>query len=153
MNRVLQRARRRRIRRESGFTLIELLVVIAVLGLLATFVLVNTSGIFARSQREKAKADINTFMMAVSQYKMDHGGRPPENLQELLQPNDLGYPYIEGTTVPQDPWGFEYNLILGSQFGDYEIVCYGADGAQGGDGEAADISSKDLQERGRKQGF
>ena len=43
------------------------------------------------------------------------------------------------------PWKHDYvYLVPGSQGEKYEIISYGAGGEQGGEGEAADLSSGDL---------
>jgi general secretion pathway protein G len=44
--------------------------------------------------------------------------------------------------VPSDPWGrpYQYKCCPGDH-GDYDIWTTGADGAQGGEGEQADITS------------
>lgn len=44
--------------------------------------------------------------------------------------------------LPQDPWGNDYIYI--TEGGSFEIISLGADGAEGGEEEAADISSKDI---------
>jgi general secretion pathway protein G len=51
-------------------------------------------------------------------------------------------PYIQGSEVPVDPWGRPYQYRRGEAGRAFVIVSLGADGAEGGDGENADIQSK-----------
>jgi general secretion pathway protein G len=43
--------------------------------------------------------------------------------------------------IPLDPWGQAYVYRAPGRSGGYEIVSYGADGREGGDGDNADIAS------------
>jgi general secretion pathway protein G len=51
-------------------------------------------------------------------------------------------PYLKKNLVPVDPWGkpYQYKCCPGDH-GDYDIWTLGADGAPGGEGENADVSS------------
>jgi len=51
-------------------------------------------------------------------------------------------PYLKKNVVPVDPWGkpYQYKCCPGDH-GDYDIWSFGADGAPGGDGENADVTS------------
>jgi general secretion pathway protein G len=42
-----------------------------------------------------------------------------------------------------DPWGHAYVYTIPGQHGKFDIVCLGADGVEGGEGENADIYSWD----------
>jgi hypothetical protein len=71
---------------------------------------------------------------------------PSEFPQVLIQPGEDGeQPPLDPDTLEDgkllDPWGNEYVYIKhsGSSF---EIISYGDDGAPGGEGDGADISSK-----------
>ncbi|PYM75793.1 MAG: type II secretion system protein GspG, partial [Candidatus Rokuibacteriota bacterium] len=50
--------------------------------------------------------------------------------------------------VPKDPWGnaYKYRCCPG-QNGEYDLWSEGSDGAPGGEGEAADITSWDSSQR------
>ena len=47
--------------------------------------------------------------------------------------------YVE--RLPKDPWGNEYKYSSPGTKGAYDIVSYGADGKEGGDGPNKDITS------------
>jgi general secretion pathway protein G len=72
----------------------------------------------------------------------------PQSLDELVTkpgdcPNWQEGGYLKGKST-RDPWGHEYNYNAKS--GDFEIICLGADGKQGGSGTDRDLSSKNLDE-------
>ena len=145
---------RRRIRppvrlgNEAGFTLIELLVVIIVLGLLVGLVGPRLFGRVGQSKQAAARAQIELLGAALDQYRLDVGVYPntSQGLDSLQRnpnvPNWNG-PYLK-KAVPKDPWGnaYKYRCCPG-QNGEYDMWSEGADGAPGGDGENADITSWD----------
>jgi general secretion pathway protein G len=45
--------------------------------------------------------------------------------------------------VPKDPWGNDYVYTFPGTHGAYDIVSYGADGKEGGEGTDKDITSWD----------
>ncbi len=130
----------------SGFTLVELLVVIIVLGLLVGLVGPRLFGRVGQSKTAAARAQIELLGAALDQYRLD-AGRYPDTSQGLdaLQrspgvPNWNG-PYLR-KDVPRDPWGnpYKYRCCPG-QHGDYDLWSDGGDGAPGGEGENADVTS------------
>jgi general secretion pathway protein G len=138
-------------RSQAGFSLIELLVVIIILGLIAGLVGPRLFGRVGQSKQATAKAQIELLGGALDQYRLDIGAYPAAGagLQALVQnssaPNWNG-PYLKKNTVPLDPWGkaYQYKCCPGDH-GDYDIWSYGADGAPGGEGESADVTSWDAR--------
>ena len=43
--------------------------------------------------------------------------------------------------MPKDPWGNEYQYTSPGAKGPYDILSYGADGKEGGDGPNKDITN------------
>ena len=134
-------------RGQKAFTLIELLVVIVILAILAALIVPRIVGHVADAKRAKAASDIATLSSLLQQYKVDNDKFPTteQGLNSLRvapgdAPNWRG-PYAT-KDIPTDPWGNEYQYVSPGPNGeDYMITSYGADGAAGGDGDNADISS------------
>lgn len=142
---------RRRPASEAGFTLVELMVVVVILGLLATVVMINVLPSQDRAMREKARADISTLEQALDTYRLENLTYPTteQGLQALVAaPAGLARPdrYREGGYVrrlPEDPWGNPYQYANPGARGRFDVYSFGADGAQGGEGDDADIGNWD----------
>ena len=141
---------------KKGFTLLEVLVVVLIITILATVVGVNISREPGRARSAAARAQIGAFKTALQLYRMNHGFLPTQEqgLEALVRrpetpPVPQNYPddgYLDSSEVPLDPWGRPYiYLAPGTRGQSFEIISYGADGEPGGEGEAADISSDDVQ--------
>ena len=82
---------------KKGFTLIELMAVIVILGILATFVVVNVSPFLTRANVEKVKVDIAQLEKALELYKFNENTYPStqQGLLSLVIPSeDLKKPYV-----------------------------------------------------------
>ncbi len=139
--------RQRRNRAQAGITLIEMLVVVVIIGLFAALVAPNLWKNVDKANVTKARAQIESFMNALGQYKLDTGTFPTteQGLQALrVKPQDAtqwGGPYLT-KEIPKDPWQHDYVYKYPGEHGDEpDIVSYGADGQPGGEGEDADIVS------------
>ncbi len=137
---------RRTRRTEAGFSLIELIVVITIIGILATAVVMNLQGRDEDAKVAKVKGDFTTIIGSADLFKLDHG-RFPDSLEELLNPPDTGKGMKYLKNSPIDPWTNEaYYYELGDE--GPELVSYGADMAEGGEGFNQDIYSYDLSGTG-----
>ncbi len=138
--------RRPSARDQAGFTLIELLIVVIILGVLAGLVGPRLFGRVGQSRQAAARVQIELLGAALDQFKLDVGRYPSsqEGLQALQQSpgNAPGWegPYLK-KEVPRDPWGNPYQYRSPGEHGEYDLASLGSDGAAGGDGEAADVTS------------
>jgi general secretion pathway protein G len=135
-------------RRARGMTLIEILVVLVLLAVITGIVAGNFIGKGEKAKADAAKIEIGQISQTLDLYKLELGRYPStqEGLQALITaptgvPNWNG-PYWKKNSVPKDPWGTEYRYTAPASNGaPYEIISYGADGKEGGEGPNKDISS------------
>jgi general secretion pathway protein G len=135
----------RRRTHDHGFTLLEIMIVVFIVGLLATLVAPRLMGRTDEARRVKATADLATIAQALDLYRLDSGGYPttPQGLAALVtRPTSAPIPakWREGGYVdqlPPDPWGNAYVYVAtGDRF---LLKSLGADGVEGGEGNAADV--------------
>jgi general secretion pathway protein G len=136
-------------RRSRGMTLIEILVVLVLIGIVMGIVGGNFLGQGEKAKAKAAKIEIGQISQTLDLYKLEVGRYPTsqEGLQALITSpagvTNWNGPYWKKETLPKDPWGNEYKYIFPGQHGAYDIVSYGADGKEGGDGVDKDITSWD----------
>ena len=120
------------------------MVVIVIIGLLVTLVAKNVFKNLATANETKVRADISTIISGLDDYAINNGMRYPDSLEALVTPDERGYTILRADSVPTDPWGNEYQYEPPSG-GNREpiVLSFGLDGAQGGEGDNADISSAD----------
>jgi general secretion pathway protein G len=141
---------KRHLARQSGFTLIEIMVVVVIIGILASVIVPRIMDNPDKARVAKAKNDIRALESALDIYRLDNFVYPStdQGLESLVtQPTISPEPpnwkhggYIK--KLNKDPWGNEY-MYMNDGSGIIEIYTLGADGAPGGEGPNADISSKD----------
>lgn len=134
--------------RHAGFTLLELLVVIVIIGLLAAYVGPKYFAQLGKSEVTIAKAQIEGFVKALDNYRLDVGHYPSteEGLAALLTApataaTKWNGPYLK-KAVPPDPWGHPYLYRAPGAKGEFDVTSTGKDGQPGGTGEDADIRSQ-----------
>lgn len=130
--------------RAAGFTLLELLVVVVIIGLLAALVGPRVFGHIAQSEITTARAQIEAFSRAIEAYRMDMGKFPDAaiGLNALMTAPTATKkwrgPYLL-KEIPTDPWGHPYVYRFPGAVRDYQVISFGSDGAEGGEGDAADL--------------
>jgi general secretion pathway protein G len=136
---------RKRIKRR-GFTLIELMIVIIIIGLLAGLVGPKLFGKLTQAKQKAAKAQIELFGTALDAFRLDVGRYPTteEGLKALREKpsgvEEWKGPYLP-KDIPLDPWGRPYLYKCPGDHGEYDLLSYGLDGVEGGEGENQDIVS------------
>lgn len=128
----------------AGLTLIEILVVMVIIAMFATLVGQRLFRNVERARQTTAKVQITEFESVLDLFRLDVGRYPTseEGLPSLRvkPPNVSNWdgPYLR-KDVPPDPWGRPYIYRFPGRNGDFEVISYGADGQEGGEGEATDI--------------
>jgi general secretion pathway protein G len=140
--------------KRKGFTLIEIMVVVFIIGILLAIVAPRLISRTDDARVIKAKAQIKNFETALKLFKIDNGFYPSteQGLEALVsEPSTGKIPknyrhggYLEQKKITLDSWGNPYVYISPGIQDDYDIICYGADGAPGGDGYDADITNWDM---------
>lgn len=142
---------------QGGFSLLEILIAVMILVLMGGVVVNELFPHFFQTKRKRAELDIKAIEQAIDLYRMRDGNRnnkipePNEFPAVLIEPGPNGEePLIKESTLTDgkllDPWGTEYVYIKHSGT-TYEIISYGDDGLQGGEGLAADISSRSKNQK------
>ena len=140
----------RRPRRSGGVSLAELMVVIVILGLLATLVVPNVMKQLFTANKSIAQQDISAISQAITNFAIEHAGKYPERLEELITPDENGHSYLAGrTSVPKDPWKNEYVYEAPQAGQPFKVICYGRDGQPGGEGEDSDIDNISMLEKSK----
>jgi general secretion pathway protein G len=123
---------------ERGFTLLEIMVVVAIIAILAALVVPQVMGRPDEARIVAARHDVAAIMQGLKLYRLDRKRYP--TAQEGLAA--LSTAHLE--RLPRDPWGNPYQYLNPGVHGEVDVFSYGAAGAPGGEGAAADIGSWSL---------
>lgn len=139
----------------KGFTLIELMVVVFIIALLAAIVAPKIIGRTDEARIAQAKVQIRNFETSLKLFKIDNGFYPSteQGLEALVEMPSIGNipknyregGYLESKIIPKDAWKNPYIYISPGTQGDYDIICYGADGREGGEKKDADITNWNIE--------
>lgn len=128
-----------------GFTLVELMVVIVIIGLLAGAATVSVRSYLIRGKQSVAAMDIAKICQALDTYYtvMDIYPSTDQGIAVLVEKSES---FTDGllNKIPRDPWGNDYVYRQPGQAAPYEVLSYGADKQEGGEGANKDISSIDV---------
>ena len=140
--------------RQRAFTLLEIIVVVFILSILVALVAPRIIGRTDDARIADARLQTKNFETALKLFKLDNGFYPDtqQGLDALVEKPTTGrippkYPvggYLEKKKIPPDPWGNPYVYVCPGLHGDFDILSYGADGKEGGEGKDADINNWDL---------
>ena len=139
--------------RNRGFTLIEIMVVMVILGLLVAIVAPNIMGRSDQAKVTVAETQLSNIANALDLYRLDNSHYPStqQGLEALVsKPSGSPEPknwnsdgYLK--SVPEDPWGSEYQYVSPGTEGPYDLYSYGSDGQEGGDGDDGRTERADLR--------
>jgi len=126
---------RKNLSKETGFTLIELMVVMVIIGLLAALVVPKFFGHIDKALQQDAQAQIELLGQALDLYRLEKHKYPTtdEGLEAIRS-------YLK-KDVPKDPWGNPFIYHSPGEHGEYDLISYGADNAEGGENNDMDIVS------------
>lgn len=127
--------------KRDGLTLIEVLLVLVILVILGSLVGLTVNRAQKQALRDAARAQILAFDSPLELYHQNIRSYPTssQGLQAIVvAPGDLKNPerwngsYLQGNTVPLDPWDNEYQYeLLDTE--NYRITSGGPDGQMGTD--------------------
>jgi general secretion pathway protein G len=134
--------------RSAGFTLIEMMVVVVVIGVLAATIIPQFMGTTHDAKVSASKSHVAELESALERFNvhMDRYPSMEEGLKVLLE-QPMGEdkkwrgPYIK--QLRPDPWGnpYQYRYPGIHHPSSFDLWSRGADGADGGEGEGADIGN------------
>ncbi len=134
---------------DRGFTLLELLVVLVILSLIIGLAGPAILRQFGTAKTRTAGIEVNRLVTNLEFFRVDIGRFPTEQegLAALLTAPDStpnwGGPYVPKASQILDPWGNPYIYVINADGETVEVRSLGADGAEAGIGENADVSSLD----------
>jgi general secretion pathway protein G len=132
--------------RRRGFSLIEFLAVLALMAIVAGIVTLSVRPLMVKGKQDAATAEVSNICNALEAYFGVYGRYPTneEGLGALRKKSEkLSEPLL--TQEPRDPWDHPYQYNAPGRNGPYEVICFGADGREGGSGADKDIVSWDLK--------
>lgn len=131
-----------------GFTLIEIMVVVVILGILAAAIIPQFMGTTHDAKVGTTKSNIAELEAALERFNihMDRHPTTEEGLKALVAPpageeSKWRGPYIK--LLRPDPWDepYQYRIPGSHHPAGFDLWSKGADKADGGQGEAADIGN------------
>jgi general secretion pathway protein G len=139
---------------QAGFSLIEIMAAITIFGIVVGLVAYNVTGSLEQAKKNTAEIAIHNLIGILDEYRRDCHRYPTteQGLSVLTEkPADCKNwkpgGYIAQGSKLRDPWDNEFGYFsppVYSQGAKFEIISYGADLVEGGEGEDADINSNKL---------
>lgn len=135
-------------RRTDAFSLVEMMVVVVIIAVLAATIIPQFRGTTSDAKVSMAKSNIAEMESALERFyiHLDRYPTTEEGLSVLSEAPAEGAdkwrgPYVK--KLREDPWGnaFQYRSPSTRGSGGFDVWSFGSDGAEGGEGPAADIGN------------
>jgi len=132
----------------AAFTLIEIMIVVIIIGILAATIIPQFMGTTNDAKVSAAKSHIAELESALGRFNvhMDRYPTSEEGLKILVEApageeSKWRGPYVN--QIRADPWGnpYQYRVPGVHHPSTFDLWSRGADGADGGEGEGADIGN------------
>jgi len=145
---LLKRRERRAPSLHAAFTLIEIMIVVIIIGILAATIIPQFMGTTFDAKVSAAKGHIAELEAAIERFNvhMDRYPSAEEGLKVLTEPpagEDSKWrgPYVK--QLRNDPWGnvYQYRAPGTHHPSSFDLWSRGADNADGGEGQGADIGN------------
>ena len=130
----------------SKFSRIEILIIISVIiAILIGGTTVINRRFLAEVKPDRARRHISSITVGLDAFYKTYGRYPTneEGLAVLIQVEEKMPEMFDFPAQWQDPWGNPYHYRSPGSNSPYEVICYGRDGREGGEGLDADISSNE----------
>jgi general secretion pathway protein G len=126
-----------------------MMVVIVIVGLLAGATTMSVRSYLIRGKQSVALMEIAKIAQAIDTFYTAYDRYPTteEGLDSLVVESDE-FPDGLLSKIPKDPWKNEYAYVSPGREAGFDVVSYGADGREGGEGANRDITSSELEEDG-----
>jgi general secretion pathway protein G len=134
--------------KRKAFTLVELLVVVLIITMLAAFVAPRMFTGIGKTKAKLTRAKMAILENALARFYNDCERYPDdsEGLEALITPpaeleeGKWNGPYCKASDLV-DLWDNPYIYVAEGEFnpGSFDIISYGQDGMEGGEGDNADI--------------
>lgn len=155
INALLTQGRKfvQKLKDNDGFTMLEIMIVITIIGIMSVVIVPRLMDMPKRARVSKAQEMISSLELALDRYNLDNGNYPStdqgiaalieEPSTEPLPTNYNPGGYLKKKEIPKDPWGRDfYYASPGNEGKEYDLISYGADGIEGGEGFNADIQNQ-----------
>lgn len=141
------------IKGQSGMTLVEILIALTLISLMGTFIAGKVFDSFEEGRVSTAKIQMKSLESLLKDFRRKCNFYPTteQGLDALLSKPTSGrecknYPangFTEAGEIPLDPWDSEY--VYTSDGKTYNIMSYGNDSEEGGEGFAQDLYLKEAK--------
>ena len=118
------------------------LLACGVAGVMAWFVGTSVQRYEKKAAVQSTKSQMRNIEAAVNAYRLENRALPA-SLDDLVGPQGV----LDADEAPTDAWGRPFLYEPGDDGRSYVLVSFGADGVEGGEGDAADITREDLGDR------